>query len=346
MLPREEAEPPLSAADPRRGVEAMKRRPGWTLVGVLVLLFFWTETAFHLPGHMATGTCLVWPAREEGALLYCGCYGDWGELRTVRESVPEGADEQEVLKLGEPAAAQLVSDWCSEAWCEVHPISLIYDESSDQPRPSGVPVHSRVSFNNFARQGDLVGVTATDLGAPEADLPGGLRGRRMTVFSDTAGLEYDVWDLALIDPESTETVIWEWSVRWQDPKLCSVYRVEEGKPTWLFVSWFHRGAWCDPIVEFVPGDGKDKEAEILFFQPPVFFGALRSEEWEHGRFGGQPLTGELAKRLPWMVVRSFWRWWIVVGLVGLPMLAVRGVRRLRRRSRPAEAAEVPESSKP
>jgi len=306
----------------------MRRSRWWVLLlGALLLLFFWGEACFVLPRSEPTGTCLVVPAGEQGALLYLARLGSWGEVRAIKERALPSAPEQEKLRAGEPAVAELLPKWSAESWCEVHPIFLSPEQSSHGARPSGVPDRHRPQplSNDLARPRDLVAVTATDLGAPEADLPGGLRGRRMAVVSEREGSEYDVWDLSLIEPGGTETVMWERAWRGNYPQRCSIYRVEEGKPTWLFAAEFHRVAFCDPIVELVPGDGRRKREEILVFQPPLLAAAFSSDEWKYGRFVSWGMTGELAKRLPWMVVRSYWRWAIIVPLWVLFVLAVRWV---------------------
>lgn len=235
---------------------------------------------------------------------------DYKEFDTAENIVlPVQMSSDTSLAPGELVSATPVPvTWNSSSWCQVWPME------SDE-----YPINPELAYSSYYTKTDfLEALTANQLNRGKQKPDKGLAESKVEI-EDSFGMSYlELWDMPITDKKNKETVLWSRWVRNPGTVGCSIYRVRDGKPCWLFARVLQRIMWCDPLIEILPATATRRQAQIIAFQPPFWPLVYK---WNGYRFTALSLSRDAFMILPRMVLMSYRRW-LILGFVFIMILAV------------------------
>ena len=303
--------------------EALKHRGPCAIVFLALLI--------GLIGAIVIGSPFPWgPVTEQDAVCIAaartpeGAVVHWAEAEpgaplVFRDEAHEDKQEELRLRPDELVKATAAQGWSSTGWCEIEAVEQdVGDARIDLIGPWF-----------YAATGSLTALSARDivrLADPAADRSGAAA----INLTDGFAMEYlDVSDIALTGEEHPETVVWQRWVRAPGTIGLSVYRCEEGVPHWLFAKLLWATLWCDPYLEVLAKGPDRPQAQIVAFEPPLWF---MTYTWDGQRFANTGFTTAGVLQLPRAVFWSYRRWLIALCLI-LVLSAVARLILRRGRSR-------------
>ena len=286
------------------------------LVAAVGAVWFWSPFPWGpvLPGEEA---CVA-AARDPGErVIY--------ELRASHDPMAQGEDIEALGQLtptltledGELVEARPVWTWSSDNWCVVEGVET---ETRDTRVALSMPLYAK----------------ATSLEAVPASLAvdarRGSRQRqadaRVHLQSCWATEQLELQDMTLSPTQGSVSVLWRRWGRAPGTIGCSIYRIRDGRPEWLFARVLWGTMWCDPCIEITPGTPAHPDPQIVAFQPPLW---PLVYTWDGDHFSESIPTWRQLLMLPRLALWSYRRWLILAGVVAILVSIARVIRRRRSR---------------